>query len=153
MKDVCIENRKAKHDYFIEDSIECGIALRGNEVKSIRKGMCSIKESWGTIQNGNLILRRMHIAKYDTANAYDVDEYRERQLLVHKREIRKLEGKVSREGITLIPIKVYFKNGKCKVLLGICKGKHFYDKREALKKRQVQRDIDRALRNRFKEEK
>lgn len=141
-----IENKKAYHDYFVEDKIECGIQLRGNEVKSIREGKCNIKESWIRIQNGNLVLRGMHISKWDTANAFDIDETRERQLLAHKSEIRKLEDKISQDGITLIPLKVYFTDrGKCKVLVGVCRGKHNYDKRESLKEKQVKRDIDRAF--------
>lgn len=141
-----IENKKAYHDYFVEEKIECGIQLRGNEVKSIREGRCNIKESWIRIQNGNLVIRGMHISKWGTANAFDVDETRERQLLAHKSEIRKLEDKISQDGITLIPLKIYFtERGKCKVLVGVCRGKHNYDKRESLKEKQVKRDIDRAF--------
>lgn len=145
MKDVNIENKKAYHDYFIEDRLECGISLRGNEVKSIRDGKCSIKEAWCSIQGGNLVVRGMHITKWDTSNKFDVDEDRERQLLAHKSEISKLGASVQQDGITLIPLKVYFKNGKCKVLIGVCRGKHNYDKRETLKNKQVSRDISRAL--------
>lgn len=141
-----IENRKAYHDYFIEDKIECGISLKGNEVKSIREGKCNIKEAWVQVQNNNLVIRGMHIAKWDTANVFDVDEMRERQLLAHKKEIADLSDKVSQKGITLLPLKVYFSDrGKCKVLVGVCRGKHNYDKRQSLKERQVKRDINRAL--------
>lgn len=140
-----IENKKAYHDYFVEDTVECGIALKGNEVKSIRSGMCSIKEAWCTIQNGNLVVRGMHITKWSTANDFDVDEDRERQLLAHKREIIKLADKIKLEGVTLIPLKVYFVKNKCKILVGVCRGKHNYDKREAIKDKQVKRDIGRAL--------
>lgn len=141
-----IENKKAYHDYFIEDTLECGISLRGNEVKSIRAGKASIKEAWVRIQNGNLVIRGMHIAKYDTANDFDVDEMREKQLLAHKREIIKFSDKVKLDGITLVPLKVYFnERGKCKVLVGVAKGKHTHDKRETLKKKQASRDISRAL--------
>lgn len=140
-----IQNKKAYHDYFVEDTLECGISLRGNEVKSIRSGKASIKEAWCRIQNGNLVIRGMHITKWTTANDFDVDETRERQLLAHKKEVQKLESDVMQDGVTLIPLKVYFKSGKCKVLVGVCKGKHNYDKREALKKAQVKRDISRAV--------
>ena len=140
-----IENRKAYHDYFIDETLECGISLRGNEVKSIRAGMCNIKEAWVRVQDGQLVIRGMHISRWSTANMFDVDEDRERVLLAHKKEIRKLAEKVKLDGVTLIPLKVYFVNGKCKVEIGICKGKHNYDKRETLKNKQVKRDIDRAL--------
>lgn len=141
-----ISNKKAYHDYFIEETLECGISLKGNEVKSIRDGKCSIKEAWVQVQKGNLVIRGMHISKWGTANTFDVDETRERQLLAHKKEIAKLSDKVIQQGITLVPLKVYFSNrGKCKVLVGVCKGKHNYDKRQSLKEKQVNRDINRAL--------
>lgn len=144
-KTATIENKKAYHDYFVNETIECGISLRGNEVKSIRAGKVSIKESWCRIQNNQLVIRGMHISQWDTANSYDVDEDRERVLLAHKKEIIKLSDLVQQDGVSLIPLKIYFVNGKCKVLLGVCKGKHNYDKRETLKNRQVKRDINRAL--------
>lgn len=150
-KSVEISNKKAYHDYFVNETLECGISLKGNEVKSIRDGKCNIKEAWVSIQNGNLVIRGMHIAKWDTANMFDVDENRERQLLAHKKEISKLSDAISQNGITLIPLKVYFNDkGKCKILVGVCKGKHNYDKRESLKERQTKRDIDRALKERNK---
>lgn len=144
-KTATIENKKAYHDYFVDETIECGISLRGNEVKSIRAGKVSIKESWCRVQNNQLVIRGMHISQWDTANSYDVDEDRERVLLAHKKEIIKLSDLVQQDGVSLIPLKIYFVNGKCKVLLGVCKGKHNYDKRETLKNRQVKRDINRAL--------
>lgn len=144
-RDFTIENKRAYHDYFVEETIECGIALWGSEVKSIRCGMCNIKEAWCQVQNGNLVLRGMYIAKYNTTNAFDVDEHRERQLLAHKKEILKCEEKRQLDGITLMPLKIYFKNGRCKVLVGICRGKHNYDKREVLKEKQVKRDIAREF--------
>lgn len=147
---MAIENKKAYHDYFVDDTLECGIALWGNEVKSIREGKCNIKEAWVRVQDGNLVLRGMHIAKWDTANVFDVDEVRERRLLAHKKEIRKLDDLVAQKGVTLIPLKIYFKNGKAKLLLGVCRGKHNYDKRQTLKERQVKRDIDRELKSRNK---
>ena len=143
-----IENKKAYHDYFIKDTIECGISLRGNEVKSLRDGKASIKESWAAIENGEVILKRMHITKWGSANAFDVDENRERKLLVHKSEIKWLANEVKLQGITLVPVKVYFAdNGKCKVLLGLAQGKHNYDKRQVEKQKQAKRDIDRSLKN------
>ena len=146
-KTPVIENRKARYDYFVEDTLECGISLRGNEVKSLLDGQCSIKEAWCQIQDGELVIRGMHIHKWDTANAFDVDEDRERVLLAHKQEIRKLESKVLQDGITLVPLKVYFAEdtGRCKVLVGICKGKKNYDKRDSMKSAQVKRDISRAI--------
>lgn len=144
-KTATIENKKAYHDYFVNETIECGISLRGNEVKSIRAGKVSIKESWCRVQNNQLVIRGMHISQWDTANSYDVDEDRERVLLAHKKEIIKLSDLVQQDGVSLIPLKVYFANGKCKVLLGVCRGKHNYDKRETLKNRQIKRDINRAL--------
>ena len=144
-----INNKKAYHDYFVDETLECGISLWGNEVKSIRDGKCNIKEAWVQVQDGNLVIRGMHISKWGTSNVFDVDESRERQLLAHKREIAKLAGEVSKQGVTLIPLKVYFSGkGKCKVLVGVCRGKHNYDKRATLKERQVKRDIDRAMKER-----
>lgn len=147
---MAIENKKAYHDYFVDDTLECGIVLWGNEVKSIREGKCNIKEAWVRVQDGNLVLRGMHIAKWDTANVFDVDEVRERRLLAHKKEIRKLDALVAQKGVTLIPLKIYFKSGKAKLLLGVCRGKHNYDKRQTLKERQLKRDIDRELKSRNK---
>lgn len=136
-----IENRQARYNYFVEDTLECGISLRGNEVKSIVEGRASIKESWVAVEYGELVIKKMHIAKYETANVFDVDEDRERKLLAHKNEIRALDRAVSQAGYTLVPLKVYFKDGKAKVLVGLCKGKHNYDKRESEKKRDAERRI------------
>ena len=145
-----ITNKKAYHDYFVDDTLECGISLKGNEVKSNREGSCNIKDSWIRIQNGQLVIRGMHISRWHTSNLFDIDEDREKVLLAHKKEIKKLEEQVKLKGITLIPLKVYFKGNKCKVLIGICRGKHNYDKREVLKDKQVKRDIDRAFKERSK---
>lgn len=142
-----IENRKAKHDYFIENTLECGISLRGNEVKSIVNGKANINEAWIAIQNNNLIIRNMFISRWETANLFDVDERRERQLLTHKREILKLKEQIAQKGMTLIPLKIYFSGSKCKLLIGVARGKHNYDKRNDLKTKQVKRDIDRELKN------
>lgn len=143
-----IDNKKAYHDYFIDDKLECGISLKGNEVKSIRQGKCNIKDAWCRVQNNQLVIRGMHISKWETANMFDIDENRERVLLAHKREIIKLSEKVKLDGISLIPLKIYFKDGKVKVLLGVCRGKHNFDKRNTLKERQVDRDIRRAFKER-----
>lgn len=141
-----IENKKAYHDYFVDEKIECGISLRGNEVKSIRNGMCNIKEAWCQIQDNNLVIRGMHISRWNTSNMFDVDENRERQLLAHKREILKLKQRVQEKGVTLIPLKVYFTSrDKCKVEIGVCRGKHNYDKRQDLKDKQIKRDIEREM--------
>lgn len=140
---ITIENKRAYFDYYVEDTLECGLVLRGNEVKSIRYGMCNLKGSWVQVQNGKLVIRGWHISKWDTSNLFDIDEDRERVLLAHKKEIFKIEQELKRDGITLIPLKVYFTKGKCKCLIGVCKGKHNYDKRECLKKKDVERDLAR----------
>lgn len=141
-----IENRKAKYDYFIDETLECGIELRGNEVKSIRSGKASIKEAWVSVESREMVIKQMHITPWETSNRYDVSEVRERKLLAHKAEIRKLSRAVQRDGYTLVPLKVYFSdNGKCKVLVGLCKGKKNYDKREAQKERDIKRSINEKL--------
>ena len=144
---ITIENRKAYHEYFVEETIECGIELRGNEVKSIRDGKASIKESWVAIENGQAYIKKMHIAAWATANKFDVDETRERRLLLHKSEIKQLSTDISRDGYTLIPLKLYINNrGISKIMIGLCKGKHNYDKRAAEREKQIKRDIAKALR-------
>lgn len=145
-KCVYANNKKASFDYFVEEKIECGIALRGNEIKSIRNNDFSIKEAWVQIQDDNLVIRGMHIKKYHNSNDYDVDENRERCLLAHKKEILLLKEKVKEDGYTLLPLQVYIVHGKCKVLVGVCKGKKLYDKRQSLKEKQVKRDIAREFR-------
>lgn len=140
-KSVTIENRKARHEYFIEDTLECGIELRGNEVKSIRAGRVSIKEAWISIEHGELILHQCHITPWVTANAFDVDAKRDIKLLAHRSEIAKLDKTVRLDGYTLIPLKMYFNGKNCKVELGVCKGKHLYDKRQAAKERATKRMI------------
>lgn len=142
---VVIENRSARYNYFIKDTLECGISLKGNEVKSIRAGKANINEAWCQIQDGNLVVRGMFISKWDTANSFDVEERRERQLLAHKREILKVKQSVSEVGYTLVPLKVYFVGSKCKMLVGICQGKHAYDKREVMKKKTIDMNIRKAM--------
>lgn len=144
-KSITIENKKAYHDYFILESLECGIELKGHEVKSIRCGMCSLKDAWCVIKDNQLYLTNSHITRYDTMMDFDVNERRDRRLLAHKHEIKKLASKLIDNGITLIPLKMYFTNGKCKILIGLAKGKHTYDKRETLKNKQQERDIQRTL--------
>lgn len=143
-----ILNRKAKFDYFIEDEIECGIELLGNEVKSIREGSCNIKDSYALIKHGEVYIINMFIKKYSHAGIFNESETRSRKLLLHKKEITRLKQKIEKEGYTLIPLKVYFnKSNKAKVLLGICKGKKNYDKRETIKERDIKRKIEKDLKN------
>lgn len=144
-----VTNKKAYHDYYVLETLECGISLLGNEVKSIRAGKFSFKESWCKIENNTLILKSMHITKWDTSNLFDVNESRDRVLLAHKKEIKELESKIVQQGYTLVPLKIYFVNGKCKVLVGLCKGKHNYDKRDLLKQKQIKMDISRELRGKL----
>lgn len=143
-----IENRKAKHNYFIEDTLECGIELFGNEVKSIRNGMASINEAWIKVDNNQLILTQMHITPWETSNRFDIKPRRDIRLLAHRREIQRLEKSTKLMSYTIIPLKVYFtKYGKCKVLVGICKGKKDYDKREADKIYTMKKEMNIAIKN------
>lgn len=137
---MLIENRKARYDYFTEETLECGISLWGNEVKSLRDGQASIKDAWVVIENGELLLKKMNVTPWNKANSFDVDPLRTRRLLAHKEEIRKLQGKVTLQGYTLVPLKLYLKDGKVKVLVGLCKGKKTWDKRESEKARSMERD-------------
>lgn len=138
---INIENRKAYYDYFVLDTLECGIELKGHEIKSIRKGSCNLKDSYISIENNELILIGTHISKYDKAMDYDVAERRNRRLLAHKSEIRSLKNKLIDNRITLIPLKMYMVDGKVKVLVGVCKGKHTYDKRQSIKERDTKREL------------
>ena len=143
---IDINNKKAYHDYFINDTLECGLVLIGNEVKSIKNGNCNIKDSWCQIKNNELIVNGLHISNYNCSNTFDLlDEKRTRTLLVHKKEITRLLNLTKIDGMTLIPLKLYLKDNKVKLLLGICKGKHNYDKRCTLKEKQIQLDIKRQL--------
>jgi SsrA-binding protein len=143
-----ILNRKAKYNYFIEDEHECGIELFGNEVKSIREGTCNIKDSYAVIRKGEVYLINMFIKTYGKTGTFIKDETRTRKLLLHKKEILKLRDKIDKEGYTLIPLKIYFKNNKVKVLLGLCKGKKNYDKRETIKEKDIKRKIEKELKGR-----
>lgn len=147
-----IKNRAAYHDYTVVDKIECGIVLEGREVNSIRLGKCNLKGSWCSIENGECFIKNMHISPYQVCNAYGEnllrsqdDPYRVRKLLLHKNEIRKLENKCGQKGFTLIPLELYFSKGKVKILMGLCKGKKLYDKRETEKKREVDRELHRRM--------
>lgn len=141
-----ILNRKAKFDYFIEETIEAGIVLTGTEIKSIRLGKTNIKDSYALIRNNEIFLLNANISEYTEGNRFNHDETRTRKLLLHKKEILKLKNKLELEGYTLIPLKIYFSKGRAKVLIGVCKGKKNFDKRETIK----QRDIDREMRKNYK---
>ena len=139
------ENRKARHDYFVEETMEAGIALVGTEVKSIRAGKCNLKESYADIDNGEIIIKGMHISPYEHGNIFNKDPLRPKKLLMHKREIMRLYGTVKQQGLTLIPLSIYFKGSLVKVQLGLCRGKQLHDKRATAAKRDANRTIDRAL--------
>ncbi len=141
-------NRKAFHDYFVEETYEAGIELVGTEVKSLRQGAVNIKDSYCSIDEGELFVIGMHISPYEKGNIYNKDPLRKRKLLMHKKEIIKLFSLVSKQGYSLIPISLYFKNSKIKMSVGLCKGKKLYDKREDIAKRDAKRNIDRAMKNR-----
>jgi len=136
-----INNRKAKYNYEVLDTIECGIVLTGTEIKSLRSGKGNIRDSYAVVKNNEVFLINMHISAYENGNIFNHDETRMRKLLLHKKEIFKLRDKVRLERLTLVPLKVYLKNGRAKILIGICRGKKNYDKREDIKKRDVLRDI------------
>ncbi len=139
-----IRNKKANFDYFIEDEIECGIELKGTEIKSLRKGSGDLKDTFAVIRNNEVFLLNMYIAKYEEGNRFNHDERRTRKLLLHKHEIKKIKEKIDREGYSLVPLKAYLKNNKVKILLGIGKGKKNYDKRETIKKRDLDREARRV---------
>ena len=142
-----IKNKKATFDYFIEEEIEVGIVLKGTEIKSIRNGLAILKACYAIIKNGEVFLLNMFISKYENGSIFNHDERRTRKLLLNKREILKLRDKVEISGYTIIPIKLYFKNNKAKILLGVAKGKKNYDKRESIKEKDIKRDIEKALKN------
>ena len=149
-KKLVANNKKVYHEYFLEEIYEAGISLHGTEVKSIRMGKCSIKEAFIHIEKGEVILYGMHISPYEKGNIFNKDPFRVRKLLLHKKEINKLAGKIKQEGLTLIPLSLYFKKQYVKVELGLCKGKKLYDKRESMAKRDAKRDIDRAMKERIR---
>lgn len=141
------QNRKARHDYFIEESIECGIELKGTEVKSMRQGKVNLKESFAIVKDGQIFVEGMHISPYEQGNIFNTDPLRPKRLLLHKAEIRKLGAQVQRKGYTLIPLDVYLKDGRMKLSLGVCVGKQLHDKRDAAAAKDAKREMDRALRN------
>ena len=142
-----IVNRKVYHDYFVDEVYEAGIVLTGTEIKSISSGNCNIKDCYGIVKNGEVFLLNMYIGQYKEGNIFNHSETRSRKLLLHKKEIKKLEEGIKLKGLTLVPVKLYFKNNKLKVSLGVCRGKKNYDKRESIK----QKDIDRYLAKKMKD--
>ena len=142
-------NRKANYDYEIIDTYEAGVVLTGTEIKSIRLGRITLKDSYAIIKNNEIFLLNVHISSYEQGNRFNHDELRTRKLLLHKKEIIKLEEKIDKEGFTIIPLKLYFVKGKVKILLGLAKGKKNYDKREAIKKKDIERQIATDLKERY----
>jgi SsrA-binding protein len=136
---VEIKNRKAYFDYFILKEIECGIVLTGTEIKSIRKGSCNLRDTYARIKNNEVFVVNMFISKYEDGNKFNHDERRQRKLLLHKKEIIKLNQEIKEQGLTLVPLKLYIKDNHAKLLIGLCKGKKLYDKRETIKKRDLER--------------
>lgn len=145
---IVATNRKAFHDYHVGETYEAGIALTGTEIKSVRQGMVSLRDSFARVENGEVFLYDMHVSPYDAGNRYNHEPRRTRKLLLHKSEIRKLATKTQEKGFTLIPLKVYLKGGRAKVELALAKGKRLYDKREDIKKRDVMRQVDRVIKDR-----
>lgn len=142
------QNKKAYHDYFVEESMEAGIELFGTEVKSARKGKINLKDAWCSIDDGELFVNEMHISPYEQGNIFNRDPYRVRRLLMHKKEIHRLLGLTKQDGYTLIPLSAYFNRGRLKIQVGLCKGKKNYDKREVMARRDAQRNIERTLKER-----
>ena len=140
-------NRAARHEYFVLETYEAGIELYGTEIKSIRNGSVNLKESWADIQNGEVFVYGMHISPYEKGNIFNRDPFRVRKLLLHKKEINKLLGKIKQDGLTLVPLSLYYKGPRVKMELGLCKGKKLYDKREDAAKRDAKRNIDRAMKD------
>lgn len=148
---VITDNRKARHDYTIEESFEAGIELKGTEVKSLRAGRANLKDSFAIIENGELYLHGMHISPYEQGNIFNVDPMRPRKLLMHKKEILRLLGKTKEQGLTLVPLKAYFKKDKIKIELALAKGKKLYDKREAAAEKSAKREIEKAMKERSRD--
>ena len=151
-KKIIANNKKAYHDYFVDETMEAGIQLFGTEVKSLRCGGVNLKDSYCSIEDGELFVTGMHISPYEKGNIYNRDPLREKKLLMHKREILRLLGKVGQEGVTLVPLSLYFKGSHVKVELGICRGKKLYDKREDLAKKQANRDIERYTKSKNRDD-
>jgi SsrA-binding protein len=151
-RQVVASNRRARHDYEIRDTFEAGIALLGPEVKSLRNGKANLTDGYGVIRRGEIFLANVHIGPYEKAWRENAEPRRERKLLLHRAEISRLEGKVAERGLTLIPLRLYFKGGRAKVELGLCRGKRRYDKRQSIRRREEERDLQRALRGRGRSE-
>ena len=145
---IIAKNNRAHHEYFIEEKFEAGIELSGTEVKSVRQGTMHLKEAWCQIKDGELWIRQMHISPYEHGNIFNKDPLRPRRLLMHKREINYLFGKVKQDGFSIIPLSVYFRGSRVKIEVALCKGKKLYDKREDAAKRDAQRQMDRAMKER-----
>ena len=145
---VIAVNRKARHDYFVEDTFECGIALAGTEVKSLRAGTVNLKDSYCIIKDGELFVISMHISPYEKGNIFNRDPMRQRKLLMHRREINRLFGLVKQDGYSLIPLSLYFKGSRVKLEMGLCKGKKLHDKRESTARRDADREMDRTMQER-----
>lgn len=148
-KKIIARNKKASHEYFILDTLECGIVLTGTEIKSIRMGKVSIQDAYCQVKNNVLVIYNMHIAKYDLGNIFNHQETRDRTLLAHKKEIRKLSQKVMLEGLTIVPLTVYLSTGLVKIEIALCKGKKNYDKRDDLKKEAIKKDVRKVMKNNY----
>jgi SsrA-binding protein len=146
--DLVVENRKARHDFFIEETLEAGLALTGTEVKSLRAHRANLRDSYARIKKGEAFLEGVHIGAYAPAGQFSHKETRPRKLLLHRREIDRLWGRVREKGYSIVPLKVYFKNGRAKVELGLAKGKHAYDKREAIARKTMRRELERVMKGR-----
>lgn len=150
MEKMIAQNKKARHDYFVEETVEAGISLSGTEVKSIRGGNVSLKDSYATVRDGEVFVLGMHVSPYEQGNIFNKDPLRDRKLLLHKGEIRRLHASVMREGYSLIPLDLHWSGSNVKMLLGLCKGKKLYDKRDSAAARDAARNMDRALKERVR---
>jgi SsrA-binding protein len=146
---IIASNKKAFHDYYIEDKFDCGIVLQGTEIKSVRAGKVNIKDSYCLVRNGEMFVINMHISKYDHGNLFNHSETRTRKLLLHKKQIIKIENKVNQESMTVVPLKIYIEKGLAKVEIALAKGKKTYDKRQSLKEKDMKRSMDKVLKNRY----
>ncbi|MFC0559385.1 SsrA-binding protein SmpB [Halalkalibacter alkalisediminis] len=149
-RNVIAQNKRAGHDYFIEETYEAGMVLKGTEIKSMRLGRMNLKDSFARISNGEMYLHNAHISEYEQGNRYNHEPTRARKLLLHKKQINELIGLTQQKGYSIVPLKVYIKNGFAKVLIGLAKGKKNYDKRETLKRQDAKREVERAMRERMK---
>ena len=146
---VIAQNRRARHDYFVLETWEAGLELKGTEVKSIRLGRCNLKDSYGMVRNGEMFVEGMHISPYEKGSYFNTDPMRPKRLLMHKQEIRKAHQQVMQQGLALVPLSVYLKDGRMKLELALCKGKKLYDKRDDMAKRDAKRDIERSMKERY----